>query len=118
MPTIINVKGFRFFFYSNDHDPLHIHIEKDSKTAKFSLAPIELYNNSENQLKATIRNLLIESITLKYSEPYITIGTTIKSSNVKWRPSDVVKTNNKLLVYPNPSRDCFILAFSKQKYLL
>ena len=42
MPTILNVKGFRFFFYSNEHLPIHIHIEKDDKTAKFNLEPIEI----------------------------------------------------------------------------
>jgi hypothetical protein len=42
MPTIINQNGYRFFFYSNDHLPRHIHIEKSGKTAKFNLNPIEL----------------------------------------------------------------------------
>ncbi len=42
MPTILYVDGYRFFFYSNNHKPKHIHIEKDSKTAKFNLKPVEL----------------------------------------------------------------------------
>jgi len=42
MPTLKILDGYRFFFYSNDHDPPHIHIEKDNKTAKFNLEPIEL----------------------------------------------------------------------------
>lgn len=42
MPTIFKQNGFRFFFYSNDHLPRHIHIEKAGKTAKFNLNPIEL----------------------------------------------------------------------------
>ena len=41
MPTVIVIKGYRFFFYSNDHDPIHIHVEKDAKTAKVNLLPIE-----------------------------------------------------------------------------
>ena len=28
MPTILISKGYRFFFYINDHTPPHIHIEK------------------------------------------------------------------------------------------
>lgn len=28
MPTILLTKGYRFFFYINDHTPQHIHIEK------------------------------------------------------------------------------------------
>ncbi|OOG77854.1 DUF4160 domain-containing protein [Algoriphagus sp. A40] len=42
MPTIFNQNGFRFFFYSNDHLPRHVHVEKSGKTAKFILNPIEL----------------------------------------------------------------------------
>lgn len=42
MPTVLNVFGYRFFFYSNDHDPPHIHVEKGNSTAKFLLRPIEL----------------------------------------------------------------------------
>lgn len=42
MPTILSVNGYRFFFYSNDHEPKHIHIEKNSKTAKFNIEPVEL----------------------------------------------------------------------------
>ncbi len=44
MPTILTINGFRFFFYSNDHLPRHIHIEKAEKTAKFNLNPLELVN--------------------------------------------------------------------------
>jgi len=42
MPTLKILDGYRFFFYSNDHGPPHIHIEKDNKAAKFNLEPIEL----------------------------------------------------------------------------
>ncbi|MCB9202566.1 MAG: DUF4160 domain-containing protein [Flavobacteriales bacterium] len=42
MPTVLRINGYRFFFYTNEHFPIHIHIEKDTKTAKFNLEPIEL----------------------------------------------------------------------------
>ncbi len=42
MPTVLRQKGYRFFFYVNDHSPLHIHVEKESGTAKFQLEPVEL----------------------------------------------------------------------------
>lgn len=42
MPTLFILEGFRFFFYSNDHAPVHVHVEKNGKTAKFTLSPIEL----------------------------------------------------------------------------
>ena len=28
MPTLFTVFGFRFMFYSNDHEPIHIHVLK------------------------------------------------------------------------------------------
>ena len=27
MPTVFIIEGFRFFFYSNDHAPLHVHVQ-------------------------------------------------------------------------------------------
>ncbi len=42
MPTILLKDGYRFFFYSNDHLPIHIHIERDNKTAKFNIENLEL----------------------------------------------------------------------------
>jgi hypothetical protein len=26
MPTIFEQEGYRFFFYSNDHEPIHVHV--------------------------------------------------------------------------------------------
>ena len=42
MPTVLRKNGYRFFFYSNEHLPIHIHIEKDNKTAKFHIENVEL----------------------------------------------------------------------------
>ena len=38
MPTVLNEKGFRFFFFSNEGNPLepcHIHVRKNGSLAKF-----------------------------------------------------------------------------------
>lgn len=62
MPTILRNKGFRFFFYTNDHSPPHIHIEKDKNTAKFSLEPVELLKSkgfNAHEINS-IRKLVIE----------------------------------------------------------
>ena len=45
MPTILKSNGYRFFFYSNDHLPKHVHVEKAQKTSKFDLDPVELVSN-------------------------------------------------------------------------
>ncbi len=46
MPTVLKVGGYRFFFYAGDRDePLHIHVERDDKIAKFWLDPIRLQSS-------------------------------------------------------------------------
>lgn len=42
MPTVKRINKLRFFFYSNEHLPIHIHIEEGDKTAKFNIIPLEL----------------------------------------------------------------------------
>ncbi|RRA98798.1 DUF4160 domain-containing protein [Larkinella rosea] len=45
MPTIWIQDGFRFFFFSNEHEPLHVHVEKGDSAAKFNLIPVSLVKN-------------------------------------------------------------------------
>ena len=45
MPTIFIIFGFKFKFYSNDHTPIHVHVEKGGASAKYQLFPIELIEN-------------------------------------------------------------------------
>ncbi|MDY7014889.1 MAG: DUF4160 domain-containing protein [Cyanobacteriota bacterium] len=43
MPTVLRVKGYRFFFFSLEgNEPPHIHVEQAEKAAKFWLTPIAL----------------------------------------------------------------------------
>jgi hypothetical protein len=35
MPTVFIKDGFRFFFYSNDHTPIHVHVKRGSGEAVF-----------------------------------------------------------------------------------
>jgi len=52
-PTVLRIKGYRFFFFSNDlNEPSHIHIESGECLAKFWLEPVMLsrstgFNSSE-----------------------------------------------------------------------
>lgn len=43
MPTYFLFNGMRFFFYSNDHEPIHIHVTKAKggreAKAKFNAIP-------------------------------------------------------------------------------
>jgi len=43
MPTVLQIKGYRFFFFSKElPEPPHIHVEKAEKYAKFWLNPVSL----------------------------------------------------------------------------
>lgn len=43
MPTVLRVRGYRFFFFSLDGvEPPHIHVEQAERFAKFWLRPILL----------------------------------------------------------------------------
>jgi hypothetical protein len=49
MPTLLIHDGFKFFFYANEHLPLHIHVEKGNGYARIELATL---NVTENYFKA------------------------------------------------------------------
>ena len=59
MPTLFIIFGYRFFFWSNDHEPIHIHVSKGDSEAKFQVLEVEVIENhgfKKNELK------MIESV--------------------------------------------------------
>ena len=42
MPEIFRFFGMRFFYFSNDHLPIHVHVKKQDGTAKFEIKPVKL----------------------------------------------------------------------------
>ena len=43
MPTVMRVGPYRLFFYSADGvEPVHIHVERDDRVAKYWLDPVRL----------------------------------------------------------------------------
>jgi len=54
MPTVLRIEGFRFFFFSDEHTPSHIHIEKGDGYARIELETIKItdsYNLNSKELK-------------------------------------------------------------------
>ena len=46
MPTILRVGPYRLYFYSHEpNEPSHIHIDRDSSSAKFWLESVKLASN-------------------------------------------------------------------------
>jgi len=45
MPTVFIIFGFIFKYYSNEHEPIHIHVLKGDAEAKFTLTPVNMVTN-------------------------------------------------------------------------
>ena len=45
MPELFRFFGIRFFFFSKEHLPIHVHIENADGDAKFELKPVRLVEN-------------------------------------------------------------------------
>ncbi|MDD5037083.1 MAG: DUF4160 domain-containing protein [Methylococcaceae bacterium] len=46
MPTLLNLEGFKFFFYANEHEPKHIHVMKGGDYAKIELGSLRVVNST------------------------------------------------------------------------
>jgi hypothetical protein len=49
MPVVLRLKGYSFFFFSNEGkppEPPHIHVRRDAARAKFWLTPVVLLVSS------------------------------------------------------------------------
>lgn len=43
MPTVATIGPYRIFFYAGDRmEPVHVHVEREDKIAKFWLDPVRL----------------------------------------------------------------------------
>jgi len=51
MPEIFRFFGIRFFYFSNDHLPVHVHIKTGDGTAKFEIDPLVLIENKGVKMK-------------------------------------------------------------------
>ena len=65
-PAVLRSDPYRFYFVSHDlHEPPHVHIDRDSFSAKFWLNPVALAYNLGFPAKE-LRNL--EAITMEHKE--------------------------------------------------
>jgi len=46
MPELFRFFGIRFFFFSNEHLPIHVHIKNADGDAKYEVNPIKLIENN------------------------------------------------------------------------
>lgn len=61
MPTVLRVDGYRFFFFSNEHNPKHIHIEKGDAYIRIELKSLKitdsfnLSNKEQNKIISIVK---------------------------------------------------------------
>ena len=61
MPKIFEFFGFSFMFFSNDHEPIHVHIVKDNCEAKYNINPIQqVYNKGFKPREIRLIETIIE----------------------------------------------------------
>ena len=66
MPEILRMFGMRFYFYSREHEPIHVHVKNADGKAKFDILPegIVLVKNEgikTKDIKAAERNLRLKN---------------------------------------------------------
>ncbi len=63
MPEILRIFGLRFYFYSREHEPMHVHVKSPDGIAKFALVPegvILLGNNGVKQKDLRCAEMVLE----------------------------------------------------------
>jgi hypothetical protein len=76
MVKVLEEKGYRFYFYSNDHLPIHVHVLKGNAEAKIHLEPEILIKYNFGFKSNELRNILlivennIDQIKLKWHETF------------------------------------------------
>ena len=61
MPTVFRIDGFRFFFFSDEHTPMHIHVEKADGYMRIELETLKvtqrqnLTNSDERKAIAIVK---------------------------------------------------------------
>lgn len=59
MPTLLTINGFKFFFYSNEHEPKHIHAMKNDEFAKVNLENLQvLYSTFKSKDLAFVLEMI------------------------------------------------------------
>ncbi len=66
MPKILEINGFKFYLYSNDHLHIHVHVWKGGAETKIVLRPELLVKDNYGFKSQELRQIL--SIVIEYDE--------------------------------------------------
>jgi hypothetical protein len=45
MPVLFYYLGIKFFFYTNDHEPIHVHVSNGNGEARYRIDPVKMISN-------------------------------------------------------------------------
>jgi len=71
MPTVFKIDGYRFFFFSDEHNPEHIHIEKADSYARIEIETLKVtdsYKLNSKELKKLLN--LVETNKFRLKEAW------------------------------------------------
>ena len=61
MPTIFTLFGLRFMFYSDDHEPVHVHVTNGGREAKYNVQPVKMvYNHGFKKHELSLIESIVE----------------------------------------------------------
>ena len=63
MPEILRIFGLRFYFYSREHEPMHVHVKSADGKAKFDILDDEIqlvYNRGMKQKDVKCAEMVLE----------------------------------------------------------
>ena len=63
MPEILRIFGLRFFFFSREHEPIHVHVESADGKAKFNILSdsiVLVYNKGMKQKDVRCAEMVLE----------------------------------------------------------
>jgi len=94
MPEIYEYFGLIFYFYSNEHDPIHVHVKKGDKETIFDLL---IYNNVLTEIKTRKRRgkEMLSATDEKKTKDFITYYA--EDIVKKWMAFFVLKSEVKLV---------------------
>lgn len=63
MPEILRIFGLRFYFYSREHEPIHVHVKSSDGKAKFDIIDgqiVQVYNKGMKQKDVKCAEMVLE----------------------------------------------------------
>jgi len=58
MPTLFNESGLRYFFYSDEHLPIHVHVESGEGRVKINVEPMVFLVENRGMKASDVRKAL------------------------------------------------------------